>query len=59
MRMDGNRITEALNLLEAKGYPEFTNFHEQGAGFAATVRRKGRSFAVHVNPDTGRTMARG
>lgn len=45
------RYTEALNLLEAKGYINFTNFHKAGNDFAATVKQSGRSMTVMIDPD--------
>ncbi len=47
------RYTQALNLLEDKGYGNFTNFHKSGNEFQATVTRNGKSMTVTVNPDSG------
>jgi hypothetical protein len=50
---DAERITRALNLLEANGYGGFTNFQPAAGGYAATVTKNGRQMNVTVNPDTG------
>ena len=47
-----SRETDALNLLDAKGYPDFTNFRRDGRNFEATVTRDGKSETVWVDPDT-------
>ena len=51
-QMQGRRATEALNLLEAKGYGGFTGFHAVGRDFAANVMRDGRTVHLLVNPGT-------
>lgn len=48
-----NGATRALNLLEAKGYGDFTNFHRAGSDYAATVSQNGQSFPVTINPESG------
>jgi hypothetical protein len=48
-----NAATRALNLLEANGYGDFTNFHPMGHDYAATVSQNGQTFAVTINPETG------
>src|SRR3546814_16070986 len=35
--------TDALNLLESRGYGDFDNFHRDGRMYAATVKRDGRN----------------
>lgn len=50
------RMTKALNLLEAKGYGGFTNFKADGSDFTASVMRNGRDETVRVDPDTGKVM---
>ena len=35
------RMTQALNLLEAQGYGNFSNFEQDGANFEATVKQNG------------------
>lgn len=50
----GDRATQALNLLEAHGYAHFTHFRAAGTNFAADVGKDGKSMQVIVNPDTGR-----
>jgi hypothetical protein len=46
-----NRETKALNMLEAKGYTDFTNFHRVRPGvFAASVDQHGHWMSVQVNP---------
>lgn len=45
------RMTQALNLLEAKGYGDFTNFRADGKNFDATVTQNGKTVTVVVDPD--------
>jgi hypothetical protein len=47
------RMTSALNLLEAKGYGSFDNFKSDGKNFTATVTRNGHEMSVRVDPDRG------
>lgn len=49
---EGHRATEALNLLEAKGYTQFSNFRRDGKDFEATVNHDGRQMAVMIDPDS-------
>jgi len=53
------RETAALNLLEAKGYGDFKDFHADGRNFMATVTQQGRSFTVIINPDLGALTQQG
>jgi hypothetical protein len=53
------RETRALNLLEAKGYGDFTDFHAQGKDFSAQVDKNGRRVTVITNPDSGQVTQRG
>lgn len=46
------RMTHALNLLEANGYGDFSNFKQDGRNFDAMVSQNGKPFTVIVNPDT-------
>lgn len=48
-----NGATQALNLLEANGYGDFTNFHRTGRDYAATVSQNGTTFPVTIDPETG------
>lgn len=50
----GDRATAALNLLEANGYTQFSNFQRAGSDFEATVNRNGRQMTVVVDPDSGK-----
>ena len=54
----GQRETAALNLLEAQGYGNFTDFRADGANFTATVNNPDGSYAVQVNPDSGQVIRR-
>jgi Peptidase propeptide and YPEB domain len=54
-----NRMTEALNLLEAQGYGSFSNFKADGANYEATVSQNGKSFTVVINPDSGQVTRQG
>jgi len=52
---EARRATDALNILEAKGYA-FSNFHAEGNAYVATATLPdGRVAEVTVNPDTDRT----
>jgi hypothetical protein len=52
---EARRATDALNILEEKGYA-FSNFHAQGNSYVATATLPdGRQIEVTVNPDTGQT----
>jgi hypothetical protein len=55
----GNRMTQALNLLEAKGYADFSNFKQDGNNFAATVKQNGESFGVVIDPESGQITRQG
>lgn len=54
-----NRMTDALNLLEAQGYGSFSNFKADGANYEATVTQNGQSFTVVINPDSGQITRQG
>jgi hypothetical protein len=49
----GGRATTALNVLEAQGYANFTDFRPDGSMFTALVNDGGQRFRVVINPDTG------
>jgi len=53
---DAQRMTKALNRLEAKGYGSFNNFKADGANYSATVSQNGHEETVVVNPDSGQVM---
>ena len=53
------RMTRALNLLEAKGYGDFSGFKQAGTEFAATVMRNGKQTVVTVNPDSDQVTPQG
>ncbi len=57
--VQGDRMTHALNLLEAKGYGDFSNFRSSGKDFTATVKRNGHPIGVIVNPDTNQITRQG
>jgi len=57
-RPTGQRETAALNLLEAHGYGNFTEFHADGANYTATVNNPDGSYAVLINPDSGQVIRR-
>jgi len=59
-KMNGNpdtsqarRITKALNLLEAKGYGDFTNFRADGSNYQANIVSGGQPLVVTIDPDSG------
>ncbi len=58
-RAEGDRMTTALNLLEAKGYASFTGFKADGDHYTAAVMQNGRSFTVSINPDNGQVTQQG
>jgi hypothetical protein len=59
MDVEGDRMTQALNLLEANGYGDFRDFQQSGKNFAATVKHGGQQFGVLVNPDTNQITRQG
>lgn len=54
--VQGNRATHALNMLEANGFTQFSNFQAAGRLFTANVVKGGQPMVVTVNPDTNRIM---
>lgn len=63
-RLDRNapsveRMTQALNLLEAKGYGDFRDFTADGKDFTASVNDNGRHVTVLVDPDAGTITPQG
>jgi guanyl-specific ribonuclease Sa len=48
------RMTHALNLLEANGYGQFSDFKQDGKNFEAMVTSNGQHFAVTIDPDSNR-----
>ncbi len=51
------RITKALNLLEAKGYGSFRNFKADGRDFTATVMKNGHKMTVRIDPGSNQVTA--
>ncbi len=51
---EASSATDALNLLEARGYANFSNFTADGNGFRATVVNGGQTSQVSIDPRTGR-----
>jgi Peptidase propeptide and YPEB domain len=47
------RETVALNLLEAAGYGQYTDFKNDGGDYSAMVMKDGERLAVRVDPDKG------
>jgi hypothetical protein len=58
-RAAGDRMTAALNLLEAKGDGAFTDFKQSGKDFVATVTENGQHVRVTVDPDSGQVTRQG
>ncbi len=54
---EGRNATAALNLLEARGYANFSNFTADGINFRATVINGGRASQVLIDPRTGEVTA--
>ena len=50
----GMRATHALNLLEAQGFGQFSNFRRDGDIFSANVTKNGRTTTVLIDPSTNR-----
>lgn len=49
-----DRETQALNVLEAKGYGgNYTDFQRDGSNYSAMVTHKGKQQKVIIDPDTG------
>jgi len=48
--MAGDSYTQALNLLEARGYTGIQNFRRVGGIYQATATRNGRSETVSIDP---------
>ena len=46
-----DRMTKALNLLEANGYAAFRNFKSDGKDFTASVTKDGHNMTLLVDPD--------
>lgn len=46
------RMTHALNILEANGYGDFSNFRANGKNFAATVTEQGKPMSLVVDPNS-------
>lgn len=53
------RMTQALNMLEANGYGDFSDFKPAGTNFTAMVTRNNQHFAVTVDPDTNQITRQG
>jgi len=51
--------TTALNLLEQKGYRDFSSFHRTGRNYEINANRNGKSVTVLVNPDTKSVKTQG
>jgi hypothetical protein len=56
---EAQRMTSALNLLEAKGYGSFNNFKRDGKDFTATVMKNGQSQTLRIDPDSGQITNQG
>ena len=56
---EAQRMTSALNLLEAKGYGSFNNFKRDGKDFTATVMKNGQSQTLRIDPDSGQVTNQG
>ncbi len=53
------RATDALNLLEARGYPDFAEFAPEGTNFSASVPdSNGNRVKITINPDSGEIKGR-
>lgn len=50
---EASSATDALNLLEARGYANFSDFSAAGNGFRATVVNGGQASRVSIDPRTG------
>ncbi|OYV38741.1 MAG: hypothetical protein B7Z80_09225 [Rhodospirillales bacterium 20-64-7] len=50
---EGNRATQALNMLEDQGYTRFSNFQANGQDFTADVLKGNRTMQVTIDPASG------
>lgn len=50
---ESSRATVALNVLEAQGYANFSDFRPDGGMYTALVNDGSQQFRVVINPDTG------
>jgi len=57
--VEPDRATTALNLLEEKGYRDFSSFHRAGRDYEINANRNGKSVTVLVNPDTKSVKTQG
>jgi hypothetical protein len=53
------RETAALNLIESKGYGDYTDFRADGRNFSAQVMSHGKRMTVIADPDTGKVTRQG
>jgi hypothetical protein len=51
-RQEGAAATNALNMLEAQGYGQFSHFRARGMNFTADVRKDGLTMRVTIDPRT-------
>lgn len=56
---EAERITKALNLLEANGYGDFKNFQPDGQNYVADVMSGGQQMKVAVDPSSGQVTRAG
>lgn len=56
--MSHSPATDALNLLESRGYGDFDNFHRDGRMYAATVTRNGKTMHLTIDPEAGKIEKR-
>ncbi|HKX08668.1 MAG TPA: hypothetical protein VJN67_10765 [Stellaceae bacterium] len=54
-----DRATTALNVLEDKGYRDFSSLRPDGRDYEITAQKSGKSVTVVVNPDTKSVQTRG
>jgi hypothetical protein len=56
---NANRETQALNLIEARGYGPIRSFRNDGKLYDATVMQNGKAISLQVDPDNGRVTHQG
>lgn len=54
-----DRATTALNVLEDKGYRDFSSLRPEGRNYEITAQKSGKSVTVVVNPDTKSVQTQG
>jgi hypothetical protein len=57
--IQGMRATQALNMLAAQGYGQFSHFRRAGDNFTVDVTKDNRTLQVVIDPDTNQIQPLG